>query len=378
MADKGKKVLANIERLKEQMDRNGCSAVAVRSGKNFTYLSGVTFRGTQARNIDLPDSPRETYLIWPRDGDPVVITNTTGEGSIRSDSWVERVEVSQTYAETGIVMAAKAIKDMGLDGSKIGFEKTYLSAARWEELEGLLPKTELFDCTEMMDIVRWVKTPGEVDLLKKAADIQDEAYLEVFPNVKVGETEREVHIRLIKACMDRGCEFVHGALISSRNKNRYNGEGDTPFLKGDIIRPDYVSYYHGYPGHQNRLAVMGTPSDEQKRIYQQYRDIYWMTIDRCKPGVKASDLWQFAREKLLEKGFPHNPGAMAGHSVGPWVHQQKPLIVSNDDTEMEEGMVIAFEPYFDYWHLQDMVVVTRDGTRLLSDRFNTEQLFVIG
>lgn len=370
-------ILANIERLNQYLDKSGCAAVVVRSGKNFTYLSGVAFRGTLARHVDFPDSPREMFLICPRHGEPAIITNTTGEGMVRSESWVKRVEVCQDYAETGIAKVAEVIKEIGLDKSRIGFEKTYISAARWEEIGRLLPNTEFFDCTEMMDAVRWVKTPGEISLLKKAADIQDEAYLEVYPDIRVGDTERQVHARLIKSCMDRGAEFVHGSLISSRNRNIYAGEGDTPFLKGDIIRPDYVSYYQGYPGHQNRLAVMGSPSDDQKRIYQQYRDVYQMTIDRCKPGVKANELYRFAREKLLECGFPHNPGAMVGHSVGPWFHQQKPLLVSSDDTAIEEGMVIAFEPYFSYWHLQDMLLVTEDGTHLLSDRFNTNELFVI-
>ena len=39
-------------------------------------------------------------------------------------------------------------------------------------------------------------------------------------------------------------------------------------------------------------------------------------------------------------------------------------------------MVLAIEPYVDYWHLQDMVHITRDGPRILSDRFDTSNLFV--
>ena len=120
------------------------------------------------------------------------------------------------------------------------------------------------DCTELMDRVRWVKTGGEVDLLIKAADLLDEAYLEVFPQVREGDTEREVHSRIIQSCLRRGAQWVHGILNSSRNTVAYGGEGDMEFRKGDIIRNDYVSYYLGYPGHQSRTVAVGTPTEEQK------------------------------------------------------------------------------------------------------------------
>ena len=45
---------------------------------------------------------------------------------------------------------------MGLRDSKVGFEKTYVSAARWEEVHRLLPMAEITDCTAMMDEVRWI------------------------------------------------------------------------------------------------------------------------------------------------------------------------------------------------------------------------------
>ena len=111
------------------------------------------------------------------------------------------------------------------------------------------------DCTELMDRVRWVKTPAEVRLLEEGADILDEAYLEVFPAVRPGDTERDIHSRLVKACIRRGAGWVHGILNSSRNTLAYGGEGDMVFQQGDIIRNDYVSYYQGYPGHQSRTVL---------------------------------------------------------------------------------------------------------------------------
>lgn len=68
-------IVANLERLHHVMDQANCAAVVVRSGKNVTYLSGFAYPGTLARHLDFPDSPREVLLVWPRHGEPALITN---------------------------------------------------------------------------------------------------------------------------------------------------------------------------------------------------------------------------------------------------------------------------------------------------------------
>ena len=58
MANAHGKIIANVDRLDQLMDKNGFSAVVARSGKNFTYLAGFAYPGTLARHLDFPDSPR--------------------------------------------------------------------------------------------------------------------------------------------------------------------------------------------------------------------------------------------------------------------------------------------------------------------------------
>lgn len=375
--NENKTTIANIDRLNEYLDLSGCSALVLRSGKNFTYLAGFAFPGTLARHLDFPDSPREVLLIWPRKGEPVMVLNSFSVPLAQRDSWLTEIEVYDDYAESPYSRMKDVLTRMGLDREKVGFEKSYLSARRWEEIQVLLPGIDMVDCTELMDRVRWIKTEGEVGLLIKAADLLDEAYLEVFPGVREGDTEREVHSRIVQSCLRRGAEWVHGILNSSRNTVAYGGEGDMEFRKSDIIRNDYVSYYHGYPGHQSRIVVVGRPTDEQKRVYQDMRDIYRSTIDQCRVGVKGSAVYEFAANLFQEHGYEGRI-ALAGHSVGAWWHQQEPYLVGNCPYELEEGMVLALEPHIGYWHLQDMVLVTKEGPRLLSARFNTDEMLVAG
>lgn len=372
-----REIIANVGRLNQIMDREGLSAVVVRSGTNFTYLAGFSYPGTLGRHLDFPDSPREVLLVWPRQGEPVMVLNHFAAPLARRDTWLEKIELYAGYSESPYQKVAEVLTGMGLRDSKVGFEKTYVSAARWEEVHRLLPMAEITDCTAMMDEVRWIKTEQEVELLKKSADILDDAYLEVFHGVKEGDTEREVHGRILKSCIDRGAQWVHGMVWSSRNTVSHGGEGDIRFGWNDIICNDYVSYYLGYPGHQNRTVVVGEPSAEQRRTYQTMHDIYLATIDQCRVGARAGDVFQFAVDAFREQGYDERIN-LVGHGIGPWWHQQEPYLVENAQQVLEAGTVLAMEPGVSYWRLQDLILVTEGAPRLLSTRFNTDEMFVAG
>ena len=377
MANAHGKIIANVERLHRLMDEEGVSAVVARSGKNFTYLAGFAYPGTLARHLEFPDSPREVLLVWPRHGAPVMVLNTYAAPLARRDSWLERIEVYDDYAESPYQRAAEVLMGLGLAGETIGFEKSYVSADRWEEINGLLPKARIVDSTDLMDRVRWIKTPEEVEALEAGAQLLDEAYLEVLPSVRPGDTERLVHSRIIESCLRRGANWAHGILNSSRNTVSYGGESDVVFEAGDIIRNDYVSYLNGYPGHQSRSVCVGTPSDEQRRVYQVTLDIYRGTIERCVPGARTAEIYHYANDRFHEAGFQGNV-SLAGHGVGAWWHQQEPYMVPSSERVLEEGMVVALEPHIGYWHLQDMVLVTSDGPRLLSPLINTDEMMIAG
>jgi Xaa-Pro aminopeptidase len=376
MSETTREIVANVIRLHERMDRHRLAAVVARSGQNFTYLSGLAYPGTLARHLDLPDSVRGVLLVWPRHGEPVIVLNRIAEGLTRRDSWVRRIEVYDAYMESPYHRLAQVVRDLGLSRERIGFEKSYVSAAHWEELQRELPHLEMIDSAPMMDEVRWVKTEGEIQLLKKGADLLDEAYLEVFPGIRPGDTERAVHSRLIASCLRRGANWAHGILNASTNLIPYAGESDTVFRTGDVIRTDYVAYVDGYPGHQSRNAILGRPNANQARDYRIVRDIYGMTIDRCRPGVTAGDVYEFVVKEFAKHGWPYNT-ALVGHGVGCWWHQQEPVLARGNRLMLEEGMVLALEPHKGYWHIQDMIVVRARGPQLISNKFSTEEMFVI-
>jgi len=375
MPTQEREVSANIERLNDLMDQHGLAAVVVRSGMNFTYLSGVVYPGTLARLQDLTDSERGVLLLWPRDGQPVIIANSIAAALARRDSWVDRVELHEGYIESPYSKLCEVIQEYRLDRARVGFEKNYVSAQHWEAVQSALPNIKMIDCVAMMDQVRWIKTPAEIKLIKRGADLLDDVFLSVFPQVRVGHTERDVHGLMIHECLKHGAGWAHGILNSSTNTVAYGGEGDTVFCEGDVIRTDYVAFWDGYPGHQSRNLIFGKPSPQQELEYNGNREIYLGTIERCVPGARVGDIYDYVMQAFEKRGWAYK-SLLIGHGVGPWWHQQEPILCRDSDTLIEEGMVLALEPHLDHWHLQDMIVVRERGPELLSDKFSTAEPFI--
>ena len=375
MVTRKKEIAANVGRLNSMMDEHDLAAVVLRSGMNVTYLSGVVYPGTLARLQDLTDSERGVLLLWPREGEPVIIANSIAAALARRDSWVDRVELHEGYTESPYTKLYEILHGMRLDRARVGFEKSYVSAQHWESVQSSLPNMTMVDCTAMMDRVRWIKTPAEIRLLKRGADLLDDVFLTVFPQVHVGHTERDVHGMMIHECLKHGAGWAHGILNSSANTVAYGGEGDMAFRRGDVIRTDYVAYWNGYPGHQSRNLIFGKPSSQQKQEYEGNRQIYLGAIERCLPGTRVGDIYDYVMKEFANRGWTYK-SLLVGHGVGAWWHQQEPILCRGSDILLEEGMVLALEPHLDHWHLQDMIVVRDRGPELLSDKFPTSEPFI--
>jgi Xaa-Pro aminopeptidase len=376
MAQAGRSILANVDRLNRYMDANDLAGVAVRSGVNFTYLSGMAMPGTLARHLDIASTVRGFMVVWPRASEPIIVLDAFAEKLARRESWIKRVEVYQAYEESLYAKVASIIADLGLGSKRVGFEQDALSAAHWDEIQRCLPRLTMINCSRLMDEVRWIKTDAEIVQQKKAADLLDDVYLEVFPTIRDGDTERDVHARLVAACIERGCAFVHGILNSSSNEVMYGGESGVPFRKGDFVRNDYVAYLEGCPGHQSRLAILGPPTPEQQRGYDLTLDVHRKTIDRCRAGVTAGEIYSFVVQEFKKHGIDYT-ASLVGHSMGPWFHQQEPVLRRGSDIALEAGMIIAVEPQRLHWHLQDLVLIGNGPPKIISDKFSIDAPFSI-
>lgn len=366
----------NIRRLHALMDREGYAAIVVRGGANVCYLAAIAYHGTLARHLDLAGTPRGVVVVWPREGAPVIVVDATAAGATRRNSWIEDVEVYDGYGEALFDRVGDVMSRLGLASARVGFDRNFIGAGYWADLQRRFPKLDMGDATTLLDEVRWIKTPAEVERFREGAKLLDRVFTRVLPTVRAGESEAQVHGRLIGGCLSEGAEFAHGILNSHRNPIIYCGESDFVFQRGDIVRTDYLAYLRGYPGHQSRNAVIGKPTDRQRSDYARYHEIYRATAERLRPGITAGELYEFVVGRFQKIGWTYTTG-LVGHSVGPWWHQQNPIFCRGNDVPLLEGMVVALEPFLDHWHCQDLFLLTGGAPELLSPDFDTSELFVI-
>ena len=111
-------------------------------------------------------------------------------GLAQRDAWVDAVDHYEGYVESPYAKLADVMRSAGLARARVGFEQDYVSARDWEDVQRRLPQLVMVDCTGLMNRVRWIKTPGEVELIRKAADLLDDVYLEVFQRIRPDDTER--------------------------------------------------------------------------------------------------------------------------------------------------------------------------------------------
>src|SRR5437899_4081536 len=140
--------LLNLKRLDEAMEVQGLDAIVARAGLNFTYLAGFAYPGTLARHVDLADSPRSVWVIWPRRGEPRIVLNAIARDLAERDSWIETFDLYEGYVEAPIQRLGTTLADMGLAEGKV--ELNYVTAADFAQLTAKLPKMRAVDSAPLV------------------------------------------------------------------------------------------------------------------------------------------------------------------------------------------------------------------------------------
>jgi len=379
----------NQERLERFMEAEELDAVIARSARNVVYLSGIRLPGTLHRLQEFASSPRPLLVVYPIDEEPTLVSNRSAYDLAKKSGWIDDLRSHVPYTESPWEVCVRRIEELGFEDGRIGVERPELTIADWEFLNAELPDATFVDFFDGLNGVRNIKTEPELDMLRRAVKIQDEAHKEVFRSADPGMTEKELHAEMVESMIRRGAEWAHGMLQSDNTPMMYGGEGPVPIEQGDLIKTDYVCYYQGYAANLSRMAVMGEASPEQEGMYSDLLEIHQSTYrNKLKPGVEAQEIWEHVQRQIEEKGYSSfgtimNTGTMAGHSTGVWWHQEEPIFVESVETALQPGMVVCLEPMVDangmggFWHLQDQFLITEDGATWMSDEFDITGLYQI-
>ena len=250
------------------------------------------------------------------------------------------------------------------------------------------PQFEIRDLSPILDAMRLIKSPKEIEIIRNATEIAGLAIMEAMRSTSPGVYEYQ---------LDAAAKYIfylHGAQgdgypsIIGGGTNAYMGHyfHKRDVLKdGDLVLMDYAPDYHYYTSDVTRIwPVNGKFNKKQAALYNfivAYRDALFRYI---KPGITSNEVLNKAavdmKEYLIGKSFvklAHLKAVQNGltfrghfqHPVGMAVHD----VGRVHGVTLQEGMVFTIDPMIwipeerHYIRIEDVAVVTKTGVENLSD-----------
>lgn len=234
------------------------------------------------------------------------------------------------------------------------------------------PQAQLVDGEEAMRAARRIKTPEEIDALRRAVRVAEKGLGRAAAELAPGTTEKLIAGALLEAEAAGGVSTPatqDAAWVTSKEHPWRRADGDGRIGEGDLVALSAGVLADGYVGEVARTLYVGDPTDAVRALFRRRDDLWDRLLDACRPGRPASallDAYRQAGEPLPTMPVAHGLGL----GFDPPVVTPRLRATAERDL-LEEGMVLALTGYV--WEqglgavfTRDAVHVTADGAELLS------------
>lgn len=276
------------------------------------------------------------------------------------------------YPSPGEALAA-ALADLGLgEQLSLGIDESEMPFGEWMRLSRALPNARLVEAHAVFREIRIVKTPAEVERLRRVAEVNERARLGALELIREGVEHRVIRDKLREGMLAAGATVSHDAIGFGWRSNYSHVEPSAYRARaGDIFKFDHGCFLDGYASDNARTGVIGKPTSQQLSRYAAVLEAQQLGIESVRPGMRACELFNIMldsmRKSLKNSTFQrHN----LGHAIGRDVYDA-PNIDANDQTVLEAGMVLNIEtPYhelgFGGLTIEDTVLLKDDGVEQLT------------
>lgn len=324
---------------------------------------------------------RPWFLFVPVSGKPVAVIPEIGAELMRR-SWLDDV---RTWAapqpqDDGISLLTELLQPLAASGGRLGVMMGHETQLRmplgdWQRLMAGLPGLDILDCTKLVQGLRMVKTPAEIEKLAFICSIGSAAF-DAVPSFAVeGLPLEEVFREFRRAAIGLGADdapYLVGAAEQGGYADVISPPSRRPLQAGDVLMLDTGCSWDGYFCDFDRNWALGQADDEARRAY----DVLWRAtqagIEAARPGNTCRDLFMAMSAVIAELDESGGDIGRLGHGLGMQLTEQ-PSHAAFDQTELTENMVLTIEPSLSYGHGLMMVheedlVVTNGSATLLTKR----------
>ena len=362
--------LVTIDRVLAARDlaaATGVDLLVVTPGSDLRYLCGYDAHAMERLTALAVPRQGEPFLVVPRLEAPMVGASPAGGLGLEVLAWDETDDPFALVAlsATGRLGAAPARVAVG--------DRTWALHALG--VAGALPGAALELASPVVDRLRMVKTPAEVEELARAGAAIDRVHARMGEWLRVGRTEAEVGADIAAAILAEGHVSVDFTIVGSgpNGASPHHELSDRVVEDGDVVVVDIGGETAtGYRSDCTRTYAVGrAPGAEVAEWYAVLQEAQRVSTAAVRPGVTAEQVDAAARDVITAAGWGEYFIHRTGHGIGLDTHEA-PYIVAGNDLLLEPGMAFSVEPGIYLAgrcgaRIEDIVVCTDDGVRTLND-----------
>jgi Xaa-Pro aminopeptidase len=257
----------------------------------------------------------------------------------------------------------------------IGFESQHLTVHRFKEWQKAARKAnaKLKPAEDVIKSLRAWKDESEIEQIRRAVKLADDAFSHFIKNVRVGMTEKEAAWLIEVYMREHGAERLafDSIIASGPHAARPHAEPtDRRLQEGEPITIDIGARVDEYNSDMTRTITLGHASDKFNEVYGIVLKAQKAVEKKARPGMTGKQVDRLARRIIDKAGYEKEFGHGVGHGVGRAVHEF-PRAGKTYKQKIETNMLLTVEPgiYIPGWggvRIEDLVVFRDDGVEILT------------
>ncbi len=352
--------VARRTRARTRLQQEGLEAMLLFLSSHLRYLTGWTDTPGERFLGALITPDREAMIVPRLYADEVEARASIADLRI----WEEEASPFELVAglarEFGVARGRWAVDD-GLPFHMV------------RRLQAGIPGCTLVPASRVLAPLRAQKDPGEVDQMRQAARITEEAVAETLAEVRPGMSARDVAASIESGMRRKGASAVAGSIVAQGPTAAlpHARAGDEPLRAGEALLVDVGCSYQGYRSDLTRCYSLGEASGKVEQAYRAVREAYEAARSLIRLGVPLGEVDRAAREVITRAGFGPNFIHRLGHGIG-LDPKEDPYVVAGNSEPCLQGHTFSVEPgvYFPGefgLRLEDVVVVTEARNEALTN-----------